>query len=202
MDVRITINTDENPQETTWYLKRRKGLPIGSGGPYSQSYSPFSYRYCIDDNQGYEFRILDSGNNGISSMVDAYTITVDGEPYSSSDGQFTSEEVDFVVPPCGPNMDMMQFVLNTGTKPEAVTWKLERENGGQNILNGGPWPDHAGESIGYVIHECLVPTLCYELEVSFADGMSGGSIEVNWQAQNVDTSSSGNTETARFGGGC
>lgn len=136
----------------------------------------------------------------MSNKGNAYTITVDGTLYSSSDGSFGSEEVDYVRGPCDSNQGLMQFVLETGTRPQDITWKLARKTGG-DILTGGPWADHAGTSVRYVTHQCLVPNACYNLKVNSNGGLSGGSIEVNWNGQNVRSStfSSGNEDSTEFG---
>eukprot|EP00545_Synedropsis_sp_CCMP1620_P004829 CAMPEP_0119002810 /NCGR_PEP_ID=MMETSP1176-20130426/143_1 /TAXON_ID=265551 /ORGANISM="Synedropsis recta cf, Strain CCMP1620" /LENGTH=783 /DNA_ID=CAMNT_0006954337 /DNA_START=114 /DNA_END=2465 /DNA_ORIENTATION=+ len=192
MDVRITIMTDIRPQETSWYFKMRGGAPVDSATNLNMAKHEYSHRYCVPDDKVYEFRLSDSGGDGIKSTMDSiedqgfYEISVNGEIYSSG-GQFEYDEVDYIQGPCEDNKELLQFVLTTGTAPGTVTWKLQEDGSAVDIAEGGPWPSHNGRSISYVAHECLDPSKCYTYSIFSAngDGLHNGHLEVNWNSNNV-----------------
>merc|ERR1719335_1593304 len=68
MLVEITIKTDSEPTETSWFLKIRSAREYIANKPtgfYTESFKEYYYKYCVPDHQLYEFRINDSGGNGI-----------------------------------------------------------------------------------------------------------------------------------------
>jgi hypothetical protein len=206
MTVVITMKTDNKPEETSWYFKRRRGYPIGSGKGYTEKLKEFAYRYCVPDGQTYEFRLSDSGGDGIQGSYGHgfYTIVVNGETYSEG-GMFGFEEVDYIQGDCPFNSDkVLQFILTTGTNPQEVSWKLTSVPEGAVAESwGGPWPGYIGRSISYVDHSCLTANACYTLEVksSNRNGLENGSFEINWDQNNVafSTFPSGSSEEHTFG---
>ena len=206
MEVVITLKTDDKPNEISWYFKRRIGYPTGLGKGYTEKLKEFAYRYCVPDGQTYEFRLSDSGGDGIQGSYGHgfYTIVVNGETYSEG-GMFGFEEVDYIQGDCPFNSDkVLQFILTTGTNPQEVSWKLTSVPEGAVAESwGGPWPGYIGRSISYVDHSCLTANACYTLEVksSNRNGLENGSFEINWDQNNVafSTFPSGSSEEHTFG---
>jgi len=207
MEVVITIKTDSKPEETSWHFKRRRGYPIGSGKGYTEKLKEFVYRYCVPDDQTYEFHLSDSGGDGIqpSYGYGFYTIVVDGETYSEG-GMFGFEEVDYIQGDCPSDSDkVLQFILMTGANPQLVSWKLTSvpAEGVMTESKGGPWPGYIGRSISYVAHSCLSANACYSLTVmsSNGSGLKNGSFEISWDNTNVAVSTfpSGSSEEYTFG---
>ena len=211
MTVVITMKTDNKPEETSWYFKRRRGYPFGRMEKYTEELKEFVYRYCVPDDEIYEFRLSDSGGDGIHSSEYGdgfYTIVVDGEVYSEG-GMFGSEEVDYIRGHCPSDSDKsLQFMLTTGTKPQDVSWSLT-SSVPETVLtesSGGPWPGHHDENISFSTHSCLTANACYTLTVmsSKGNGLDNGSFEINWDKNNVAFSnfSSGSSEIYTFGNTC
>ena len=208
MSVVITIKTDDKPEETSWYFKRRRGYPIGSGKDYTEKLKEFVYKYCVPDDQIYEFHLSDSGGDGIHSSEHGdgfYTIVVNGETYSEG-GTFGSKEVDYILGDCPSESDkVLQFILATGTKPQDVSWKLTSVHEGRVMTEskGGPWPGYSDRSIGFIAHSCITANSCHTLNImsSNGNGLVHGSFEINWDKNNVafSTFSSGNSEKYTFG---
>jgi len=192
MSVVITIKTDDKPEETSWYFKRRRGYPIGAGKDYTEKLKEFVYKYCVPDDQIYEFHLSDSGGDGIHSSEHGdgfYTIVVNGETYSEG-GTFGSEEVDYILGDCPSESDkVLQFILATGTNPQDVSWKLTsvREGRVMTESKGGPWPGYSDRSISFIDHSCLAVNACYTLTVMSSNGwgLENGSFEINWDKKNV-----------------
>jgi hypothetical protein len=207
MEVVITIKTDSKPEETSWHFKRRRGSPIGSGKGYTEKLKEFVYRYCVPDDQTYEFHLSDAGGDGIQPSYGHgfYTIVVDGETYSEG-GMFGFEEVDYIQGDCPSDSDkVLQFILMTGANPQLVSWKLTSvpAEGLMTESKGGPWPGYIGRSISYVAHSCLSANACYSLTVMSSDGsgLKNGSFEINWDTNYVafSTFPSGSSEEYTFG---
>jgi hypothetical protein len=169
----------------------------------------YEYRYCLPEDHVYEFRLSDTGNNGIKSESSGqgfYSITVNGEVYSDG-GAFGAEEVDYIRGPCDVGETSLQFILMTGTEPEDISWSLTADT--DNVITnpgGGPWPGYAGRNINYVDHECLKASPCYKFEVKSnkGNGMTNGNLEINFGNENVGftTFENGSSKEFKFGDGC
>lgn len=207
MSVGITIKTDSKPEETSWYLKRRRGAVIYSVKSYDQKFELHEYRYCVPIDQTYEFRLSDKGGDGIKGATTGrgfYTITVDGEVYSEG-GMFGYEQIDYIRGYC-PSADqkIFEFSFATGTKPEDISWTLTSVPEGLVAQPaGGPWPTFAGKSISYFSHTCLDPTGCYTLTLlsSKGEGLTNGNYEISWDKKNIAFSDfpQGSSEIHSFG---
>ncbi len=86
--INISINLDDYPSETTWFVSGPSGI-VGAGGPYGTPNTTISATIEVTENGPYEFVIMDSygdgllGNNYSVSGNDFATITA---PF---DDQFT-----------------------------------------------------------------------------------------------------------------
>ena len=76
----VTIYTDGSPYETSWELFDSKGSTLLMGGPYSyyKSLSTFNHLACLQDANGYNFTIFDSGDDGLKSPG-YYDLMIGGE---------------------------------------------------------------------------------------------------------------------------
>jgi hypothetical protein len=203
MEVTITIKTDSKPNETTWYFKKMRGTTYGSGGPYTEAFHTYIYKFCVSSKNSFEFHLEDSGNDGIQGEFGQgfYTTAIDGETYSSG-GNFKSEEVDYIHGKCSnAATSRVQFILLTGDKPEDVTWNLKSDPEGIIDHTGGPWNN--GKNANIFVHACLLTEACYDLTVYSANGngLTNGNVEVNWDDDNVGFSKfgSGSEVSFRFG---
>ncbi len=97
--VAFTLNTDDYPTETQWYLTDNTGTIVYSGGPYQQVNATYTEEWCLKNETCYNFQITDSFGDGICcgwgqgsyNIVDA-----EGNALVVSDGVFgTSEDFDF-----------------------------------------------------------------------------------------------------------
>ena len=61
----IVLRTDSYPSETTWYLNKTRSTFLLSGGPYTSPNSPHIDTHCVDNDECYEFTILDGSGNGL-----------------------------------------------------------------------------------------------------------------------------------------
>jgi hypothetical protein len=209
MDVRITIRTDSKPGETRWVLKKYHSSPIDWVVKMDKSFHQYEYRYCLPDTEVYEFRLSDTGGDGIKSADSGegfYEIKVNGKAYSEG-GDFGATEVDYIRGPCGLGQKALQFILKTGNEPEDISYSLTADVDGviQNP-GGGPWPAYAGRNINFVNHECLSTSPCYtfELRSSTGKGMVNGNLEINFGEENVGFTNFkvGSSQIFKFGDGC
>ena len=206
MAVVITLKTDNKPNEISWYLKRRRSNPIGQKDGYTERLKEFVYRYCIPDDQIYEFRLFDSGGDGIqgSSGYGFYSIDVNGETYSEG-GTFGSKQLVYIQGDCPLDSDkVFQFLLTTGTKPQDVSWELTSvPEGVMTESRGGPWPEHRDQSFSFMSHSCIAANACHTLTVKSnnGNGLQDGNFEINWDNDNIgfSTFSSGSSEEYTFG---
>lgn len=88
-DVNISITTDFFGSETSWELVNvTTGSTIESVGNTLSSSTTYTYSYCLDLSQCYEFRIYDSYGDGICCFWGAggYSITLGGTVVGSPTG--------------------------------------------------------------------------------------------------------------------
>ncbi len=95
--VTFMLNTDNLPEQTSWRLERTSGIPLFSGGPYpGMADTTITERWCLDSDICYNFRIIDSGGNGICCDFGEGTYSLvdeDGKVLINSSGEFGGEEV-------------------------------------------------------------------------------------------------------------
>lgn len=64
--LKLTIRTDNNPQETTWQVKNMAtGEIVQQGGPYDQANHNYTETLEITGDGCYDFTIYDAGGNGL-----------------------------------------------------------------------------------------------------------------------------------------
>lgn len=68
---RLTIMTDNKPQETTWQLLASDGRIVCEGGPYEQARTKYVKVLPLDVDDCYTIEFHDSGNDGINGAAGA-----------------------------------------------------------------------------------------------------------------------------------
>jgi len=217
MLVEITLKTDNKPNETSWHLKRRTApdsIDSKPTGFYSESSKEYYYRYCVPDHQLYEFRIDDSGDDGIQGDhgYGYYRLEVNGT-IEDEGGDFNRFAIDYFEGICDGRYTSIQFKLHTGTNPQFVSWYLSADSDTYSLpLSGGPWtnPFFAGTSLQYQLQECLPTANCYTVSVKSNpdtddyEPSRGGSIELNHGDINIGNNnlSDGDEQFYTFGENC
>ena len=64
----MILNTDNNGEETTWFIKNPSGDIILSGGPYDNN-TTVNEEINLPTEGCYEYRVIDAGGNGSGSIV-------------------------------------------------------------------------------------------------------------------------------------
>lgn len=71
--LKLTIRTDNNPQETTWQVKNMAtGQVVLQGGPYDQANHNYSETLEITADGCYDFTIYDAGGDGLNDGAGFY----------------------------------------------------------------------------------------------------------------------------------
>jgi hypothetical protein len=90
--LKLTIRTDNNPQETTWQVKNMAtGEIVLEGGPYEQANYNITETLQIPSNGCYDFTIFDAGGNGLTNGNGFYGLKSGGSTLFSG-GVFGSSE--------------------------------------------------------------------------------------------------------------
>lgn len=90
--LKLTIRTDNNPQETTWEIRRTSnGDVVASGGPYEQANSMHNETIEVPGDDCYEFTIFDAGGDGLSDGSGIYGMKA-GSTTLFSGSSFTDRE--------------------------------------------------------------------------------------------------------------
>jgi hypothetical protein len=77
--IKLTIRTDNDPQETTWQLKSMTtGEVVLSGGPYTEANTMSTETLDIPGDDCYEFTIYDAGGNGLKNVNGLYGMKAGG----------------------------------------------------------------------------------------------------------------------------
>lgn len=90
--LKLTIRTDNNPQETTWAVtKITTGEVVLQGGPYDQANHTYNETLEITSDGCYDFTIYDTGGDGLSDGQGLYGLKA-GSTTLFSGGRFGSSE--------------------------------------------------------------------------------------------------------------
>jgi len=216
MLVEVSIKTDSEPTETSWFLKIRSAreyIVSKPAGFYTESFKEHYYRFCVPDHQLYEFRINDSGGNGIQgdNGHGYYRLEVNGR-IEDEGGDFTRFEIDYFEGICDGDFASLAFKLHTGTNPHFVSWFLSADAEVDHLpVSGGPWnnPIFIGINMNFSLRHCLPIARCYSLKVKsdptgYYLPSEGGSIEVDYANSNIgyDNFSDGDEKIYIFGENC
>jgi hypothetical protein len=67
--VRLSIVTDNKPEETTWTLYNSTGDVVEHGGPYTDKRHRYQHVFALDVDDCYRLVLHDTGHNGISGSA-------------------------------------------------------------------------------------------------------------------------------------
>jgi len=230
MLVEITLKTDNKPTETSWLLKMRSdnnNIDSKPAGFYTESFQEHYYRYCVPDHQLYEFRINDSGSDGIQGEQYGngyYRLEVNGV-IEDEGGDFNQFAIHYFQGICDGDYASLNFKLHTGTNPQFVSWHLSSTDNNNNSdttaashlpMSGGPWNDNplfVGMNMYFLLQDCLPTAKCYTLKLKSEPNDSddndyepseGGSIEIDYGNTNIgfDTFSDDDEKIYTFGADC
>ena len=91
-ELKLTVRTDNNPQETTWQVKNMvTGEVVLQGGPYDQANHTYNETLDITVDGCYDFTIFDAGGDGLTDGNGLYGLKAGGTTLFSG-GQFGSSE--------------------------------------------------------------------------------------------------------------
>jgi len=99
--INFLIRTDTHPEEITWEILNSGGGVVHSGGPYTQANTMISQELEINDEDCYQFRIYDSGGDGLI-LPGFYALYYGGSNYIATGTEFGS-------------IDTAYFSVSTGT---------------------------------------------------------------------------------------
>jgi len=86
--ITLLLNTDDYGNETTWTIRDSSGTIVESGGPYNNN-TTINESFVLQTGGCHEFRIMDAGGNGSSSVV---LYDSNSDPLYSSGGNYGSGE--------------------------------------------------------------------------------------------------------------
>jgi len=90
--LKLSIRTDNNPQETTWQVTNlATGQVVLSGGPYETANTMYNETLDITEDGCYDFTIFDAGGDGLTDGQGLYGLKAGGATLFSG-GQFGSSE--------------------------------------------------------------------------------------------------------------
>jgi thiol-disulfide isomerase/thioredoxin len=90
--LKLSIRTDNNPQETTWQVTNlATGQVVLSGGPYEAANTMYNETLDITEDGCYDFTIFDAGGDGLTDGQGLYGLKAGGATLFSG-GQFGSSE--------------------------------------------------------------------------------------------------------------
>lgn len=90
--LKLTIRTDNNPQETTWKVTNTEtGEVVLQGGPYENANTMYNETLDIIGDGCYDFTIFDAGGDGLTDGQGLYGLKAGGTTLFSG-GQFGSSE--------------------------------------------------------------------------------------------------------------
>ncbi|MAU37602.1 MAG: hypothetical protein CMD14_09605, partial [Flavobacteriales bacterium] len=118
IEVIITINTDDYPNETSWFLMDEYGGGL-TNQPISSSYANTTlvWKFCVPDTNCYTFTMLDSYGDGICCAwgVGSYSVSYDGVVVASG-GAFSFSEENCDIGSCFANCQIVipNTVINEG----------------------------------------------------------------------------------------
>jgi hypothetical protein len=94
--LKLTVRTDENPQETTWRITNlATGEVILEGGPYDQASHKYEEVIEVTGDGCYDFTIFDAGGDGLSGSGGVYGLKAGGTTIFSGKNFGYSESNEF-----------------------------------------------------------------------------------------------------------
>lgn len=122
--IKLTIRTDNNPQETTWEVKSMTtGAVVLSGGPYTTANTMINETLAIPGDDCYDFTIYDAGGDGLTDGNGLYGMR-SGNMTLFSGGAFTYSE-----------SNEFSYEVSLNTAEQTVTSCDIYPNPTENIVN-------------------------------------------------------------------
>lgn len=88
-EVKLTLDFDNYPDETTWEILDANGEVINEGGPYESNVTTDLY-FCLEDGK-YTFTVYDQGGDGFGTPTGSATLYVDDKKFIEAKDNFGSE---------------------------------------------------------------------------------------------------------------
>ena len=88
-EVKLTLDFDKHPDETTWEILDANGEVINKGGPYKSNETTDLY-FCLEDGK-YTFTVYDQGGDGFGTPTGSATLYVDDKKFFEAKDDFGSE---------------------------------------------------------------------------------------------------------------
>ena len=175
-EIVISITTDDYPSETSWQLVDQNGSGWSiNPGDLTNPNTNYTWTYCIDTTDCYDFTIFDTYGDGIccSWGNGSYYVTLDGSTIASG-GSFLSSEttpnIGTCLPPsnCPSNETEIVITLTTDDYPNETSWFLVDQF-------GGGWTNAPliNANTTYTWSICVPDTNCYTFTMldSYGDGI-------------------------------
>ena len=89
-EVKLTLDFDNYPDETTWEILDANGEVINEGGPYESNVTTDLY-FCLEDGK-YTFTVYDQGGDGFGTPTGSATLYVDDKKFIEAKDNFGSEQ--------------------------------------------------------------------------------------------------------------
>lgn len=88
-EVKLTLDFDNYPDETTWEILDANGEVINEGGPYKSNETTDLY-FCLEDGK-YTFTVYDQYGDGFGTPTGSATLYVDDKKFIEAKDNFGSE---------------------------------------------------------------------------------------------------------------
>lgn len=145
--VKLTLRTDNNPQETTWEILDSENQVVASGGPYSAPSTIYQEVITLDDLECYLFKIYDAGGDGLTIPgfyafyhgTNSYIIT--GTTFGSVDSAYFEVNTTIGIDESRP-MDDLSLYPNPAASSFTVAFFMDRKKDVTITMN-----DLAGRAI-------------------------------------------------------
>lgn len=87
-EVKLTLDFDDYPDETTWEILDANGEVINEGGPYESNVTTDLY-FCLEDGK-YTFTVYDKYGDGFGTSTGSATLYVDDKKFFEAKDDFGS----------------------------------------------------------------------------------------------------------------
>ena len=185
---KLSILTDDYPEETTWTLQDECNVGIvAQGGPFDEKGVDIVFSKLLPKSK-YTLTIADAANDGICCGYGqgAYSVEWDGAMVQAG-GEFSNtESVSFGE--CSGEIDKtgsLEVLITTDQFPEETSWKvLDMCDGRKNIFSGGQYENPSSD---YQASAVLPPSQYkFVIRDSASDGIYSeaygyGSYSVYWE---------------------
>eukprot|EP00808_Paulinella_micropora_P018407 g10373.t1 len=182
--VLIYIDPDNDPQETSWSLTQLSASTalLASGGPLQTTAEQYKFLYLSPGQ--YNFRIDDSGNDGICCVYGKgiYRIFV-GPTEVANGGRFFSSETKTLQVTPGTFACVgreIWLVMRTDGFPGATSWSMTDQTTNEQVMAVASNTIYQNADSVYVSQICAQPGRSYILVMmdSYGDGLLPGGYQV------------------------